>query len=88
MVKCLEVGGDDFIVKPVSRAILRAKLAAAARIQRLYAALERQQHDLSIHHERLRYEHEVAENIFTKVIGSDKSEAANIRSEAIAARYY
>lgn len=83
LVKCLEVGGDDFIVKPVSRVILRAKLAAAARIHGLYVALERQQHDLSIHHERLRYEHEVAENIFTKVMGSDKSEAANIRSEAL-----
>ena len=83
LVKCLEVGGDDFIVKPVSRAILRAKLAAAARIQGLYVALERQQNDLRIHYERLRYEHEVAENIFTKVIGSAKSEAANIRSEAL-----
>ena len=83
LVKCLEVGGDDFIVKPVSRAILRAKLAAAARIHGLYVALEHQQHDLSIHHERLRYEHEVAENIFSKVIGSAKSEAANIRSEAL-----
>jgi len=83
LVKCLEVGGDDFLVKPVSRAVLRAKLAAAARIRELYMALERQQHDLSIHHERLRYEHEVAENIFTKVIESAKSEAANIRSEAL-----
>ena len=83
LIRCLEVGGDDFIVKPVSRAILRAKLAATARIRGLYVALERQQQDLSVHHERLRYEHEVAENIFTKVIGSAKSEAANIRSEAL-----
>jgi len=83
LVKCLEVGGDDFIVKPVSGAILRAKLAAVARIHGLYGELERQQRDLSIHHERLSYEHGVAERIFAKVIGSARSEAANIRSEIL-----
>lgn len=83
LVNCLEVGGDDFIVKPVSRAILRAKLRVAARMRRLYGELERQQHELNMHHERLRYEHEVAEDIFTKVIGSSGIDSANIRVESL-----
>ena len=83
LVKCLEVGGDDFIIKPVSRAILRAKLAAAARLHGLCTELERQQCDLKIHHQRLSYEHEVAEKIFAKVIGGVGSTAANIRSEIL-----
>jgi CheY-like chemotaxis protein len=83
LINCLEVGGDDFLVKPVSRAILRAKLAAAARLRRLYGELERQQRELNMHHERLRYEHEIAENIFTKVIGSAGIDYANIRVHAL-----
>lgn len=83
LIKCLEVGGDDFIVKPVSRSILKAKLYAAARIHGLYANLQRQQHDLSIQHERLSYEFDIAEKIFSKVIGSIGSKAANIRSEIL-----
>jgi CheY-like chemotaxis protein len=83
LVKCLEVGGDDFLVKPVSRIILRAKLAAAARMHGLYQDLERQKRDLSVHHERLRYEHELAEQVFTKIIGSQGAKAANIKSELL-----
>ena len=80
LVKCLEVGGDDFILKPVSRIILRAKLAAAARIHGLYHDLELQKRDLSAHHERLRYEHGLAEQVFAKIVGSHGADAPNIRS--------
>jgi len=83
LIKCLEVGGDDFIVKPVSRSILNAKLFAAARVRGLYADLQRQQHELSVHHERLSYEHEIAEKIFSKIIGAIGSKAVNIRSEIL-----
>lgn len=83
LVKCLEVGGDDFMVKPVSRVILRAKLAATARLHGLYEDLERQQRDLSVHHQRLRYEHEVAEQVFAKIMDNTGSKAANIRSELL-----
>ena len=83
LAKCLEVGGDDFITKPVGRIILRAKLAAAARMRGLYVELERQQRDLSVIHERLRYEHKVAEEVFAKIVGSTGAQAANIRSELL-----
>lgn len=83
LAKCLEVGGDDFITKPVSRVILRAKLEAAARMRGLYGELERQQRDLSIIHERLHHEHKVAEEVFTKIVRSTGSMAANIRSELL-----
>lgn len=83
LAKCLEVGGDDFITKPVSRVLLRAKLAAVARMRRLYVELEQQQRDLSNMHERLRYEHEIAEEVFAKIVESAGEQAANIRSELL-----
>ena len=52
-------------------------------MRRLYGELELQQHELNIHHERLRYEHEVAEDIFTKVVGSAGIDYANMRVEAL-----
>ena len=81
LVKCLDVGGDDFMVKPASLAILRAKLAAVARMHKLYDDVVTQRYDLSIHHEHLRYEYEVAEKIFAKIIGPSRSSSKNIRSE-------
>ena len=81
LAKCLAVGGDDFITKPISLVILRAKLAAADRIRRLYGALALQQSGLSAHHERLRYEHELAEQVFAKIVGNSSANAANIRAK-------
>jgi CheY-like chemotaxis protein len=83
LVNCLEVGGDDFLMKPVSGIILRAKLTAAARVHRHIQDLEWQARDLNIHHERLRYEHELAERVFAKIIGNHGGQAGNIRMELL-----
>ncbi len=79
LAKCLEVGGDDFLTKPVSRIILQAKMAAATRVRRLYLKLERQQHDLADHHERLRAEHELAERVFARMVSKMDVSSENIK---------
>lgn len=43
LVACIEAGGDDFIVKPYNRVLLRAKLSAMHRISQLHRELERYQ---------------------------------------------
>lgn len=79
LAKCVEVGGDDFLTKPVSRIILKAKMAAADRMRRLNQELDDQRNDLAKHHKRLRQEHELAEHIFTKVIAGASNRAENIK---------
>lgn len=41
LVKCIEAGGDDFLSKPYTKTILKAKIMAMDRIRKLYAELER-----------------------------------------------
>lgn len=40
LAKCIEAGGDDFLSKPYTPAILKAKIMAMDRIRNLYAELE------------------------------------------------
>lgn len=79
LAKCVEAGGDDFIVKPISRTLLKAKLLAAERLLGVYREYVRQQQELQAHHDRLRYDHEVAEHLFARLMNNTAFEAANIR---------
>jgi serine phosphatase RsbU (regulator of sigma subunit) len=69
----LDLGGDDFLSKPVSRAHLRAKLAAFARVAQLYRMVQDQQHELV-------YEQELAKQVYAKTAMADPSQLAVIRS--------
>lgn len=79
LAKCVEAGGDDFIVKPISRTLLKAKLLAAERLLGVYREYVRQQQELQAHHDRLRNDHEVAEHLFARIMNNTAFEAANIR---------
>lgn len=79
LANCLEAGGDDFIVKPINRTILKAKLFAMQRLRGIYRKYHRQQQELQALHERLRHEHEVAEHVFTRIIGKPAFDVANIQ---------
>lgn len=81
LAKCLEMGGDDFIVKPISQVVLKAKLFAMRRLRALYGEYECQQWELQALHDRLRYEHEVAEHVFARIIGNTAFNVANIQYE-------
>lgn len=45
LVECIRSGGDDFLVKPLNKVILNARIFAMQRIQKLHAELEKYQHD-------------------------------------------
>lgn len=73
LVRCVAAGGDDFLTKPFSRAILSARIAAMERISELYRDLTNQHGELvRLHNEMLR-QHEVAERIFARAI-SDRNQ--------------
>jgi CheY-like chemotaxis protein/anti-sigma regulatory factor (Ser/Thr protein kinase) len=73
LVRCVAAGGDDFLTRPFSRAILSARIAAMERISELYRDLTAQHAELvRLHNEMLR-QHEVAERIFARAI-SDRNQ--------------
>jgi len=79
LAKCVECGGDDFLTKPYSRVILRAKMDALCRVRRLYDVVRSQRDEIERHHERLRQEHELAERLFSAIVGSTGFDVPNIQ---------
>ena len=67
MVKGLESGGDDFLIKPVSFAMLQARLNAIERVRRLNHTLRQQA-------EIMRRDEQLAEELFSGVITAPNDE--------------
>lgn len=67
LVKGLDVGGDDYLVKPVSRSMLAAKLKSVERVRQLNARIFAQ-------NEILVRDEEFAERLFSRVIMADNAE--------------
>ena len=63
VARCLDAGGDDFLSKPYSVAVLRAKITALQRIQAL------QDRVTSMHAQQVRDE-QIAEKLFSRVVGA------------------
>ena len=63
VARCLDAGGDDFLAKPYSVAVLRAKVTALQRIQAL------QDRVTSLHAQQVRDE-QIAEKLFSRVVGA------------------
>ena len=70
LIQCLESGGDDFITKPFQYEILKAKVRAALRTRNAYKKLLKQDAEVKLFHERLKWEQDVTENIFKQTIGN------------------
>ncbi|BDX06250.1 ATP-binding SpoIIE family protein phosphatase [Planctobacterium marinum] len=68
LVKCLSVGGDDFVGKPFNKTILSAKLKAHARIRMLSKRAHKQNLELQFHQQHIEREHAIVEHIFSNVL--------------------
>ena len=79
LVRCLEAGGDDFMAKPYSAAILAAKIRAMDRLRRLQGTVLAQRDQIARHHHHLLNEQRVAKAVFDKVAHAGCLAAANIR---------
>lgn len=73
LVRCVEVGGDDFLTKPYSHAILRAKIKAMDRIR----VLQEQTRQLV---NRMQRDQEIAEQVFNNVVIADNVATDRIKS--------
>ena len=79
LVRCLEAGGDDVLVKPYNQLILAAKIKAMNRLRRLQATVLEQRDQLARHHEHLRREQHVAKAVFDQVAHVGCLKSPNIR---------
>lgn len=79
LVRCLEHGGDDFITKPYSGVILKAKVDAFLRIRSLNHKLKKQRDELDYHRKRIQREQEIAEQVFAKVANLGDFNFPNMR---------
>ncbi|WP_100641961.1 ATP-binding SpoIIE family protein phosphatase [Alteromonas facilis] len=68
LVRCLDVGGDDFVSKPFDKTILLAKLRAHLRTRQLSKNLNEQNQQLTYFRNNVEREREIIEHIFSKAI--------------------
>ncbi|MFL0797366.1 MAG: fused response regulator/phosphatase [Cellvibrionaceae bacterium] len=67
LVDCLEAGGDDFLSKPYSPVVLRAKIKAFDRMRQMHTEVQAQRDEIAAHNARLVNEQEVAKKVFDNV---------------------
>lgn len=79
LVRCLEAGGDDFLAKPYSPAVLAAKIKAMDRLRRLQATVVEQRDQIALHHNHLLNEQRVAKAVFDQIAHAGCLGAPNIR---------
>jgi CheY-like chemotaxis protein len=78
--KCLTIGGDDFLYKPISNQVLRAKIKSHGRVRELTEQLNRQNEELSRLNDQTEREHEIAMTVFERAMGVSLKDCHNTRS--------
>ncbi len=61
LARCIEAGGDDFLTKPISSTLLRAKIRALERIRDL-------QHEVRSLYDHMRHDEEIGQKIFDQLV--------------------
>ena len=73
LVRCLEVGGDDFVAKPFNKIILAAKIRAHSRTRLLSKKAYEQNKQLSFYRNDVEREHKIVEHIFANALSVNKT---------------
>ena len=77
--RCIDAGGDDFLVKPYNRILLRAKLDAYSRQIQMHRTIQAQLEQIRENNNHLLHEQEVAKRIFDKIVKPGSLNLSNIR---------
>ncbi|NOX09544.1 MAG: SpoIIE family protein phosphatase [Gammaproteobacteria bacterium] len=70
LVACIDAGGDDFVTKPYSRVLLKAKIDSLLRMRALYSTVLTQRDELEYHRVSMAQEHDTACAIFDNIVGT------------------
>lgn len=79
LADCLDAGGDDFLSKPYSQVILKAKLNAFLRMRSMHTLMQAQRDEISQHNRHLLHEQKVAKAVFDNVAHSGCLDSPNIK---------
>lgn len=79
LAKCLSIGGDDFLSKPINEQVLQAKINAHARIRDLTEELNKQKVELEQLHALTEREHEIAKAVFENAMEASLQDCVNTR---------
>lgn len=77
--RCIASGGSDFLVKPFSSEVLKAKIDGFAQLRRILRTVKTQRDEMAGHNRWLKHEYQVAEAVFAKVMHSEALNAPNIK---------
>lgn len=79
LTKCLSIGGDDFLSKPINEQVLQAKIKAHSRIKDLTEQLKRQNRELTKLHQFTLREHHIAQAVFESALNASILDSNNTR---------
>lgn len=79
LAKCLAIGGDDFLSKPINEQVLQAKIKAHARIKDLNVQINRQKAELQKLHDYTLREQEIARSVFDRAMAASLQDCTNTR---------
>ncbi len=79
LARCIDAGGDDFLLKPYNRKILKAKMAALERVRMMHLTIQHQRDEFAHLTATLRQEQEDARKIFDKIAQTGNLDAPFLR---------
>ncbi|MBN7769613.1 SpoIIE family protein phosphatase [Marinobacter daepoensis] len=82
LARCLDAGGDDFLVKPYNRVVLEAKINAFNRMRAMHQALSDQRDHIRRQHLQILEEQRTARRVFDNIAHTGCLDAPNIRHHA------
>lgn len=83
LIKCLECGGDDFLAKPLNPTILKSKINAHTRTQRIHNELWDKSKEIEALHQTLSNEHETGNHVLSHALSRNLQHSDNIRSHLV-----
>jgi len=79
LIQCLEFG-DDYLVKPISEILLKAKINAHVRTQDLTQQINAKNEELTALHDTLQQEHQMGEHVLSHAMQRSWKGCQNVRS--------
>jgi CheY-like chemotaxis protein len=79
LLKCLECGGDDYLIKPINGTLLKAKIRAHLRTLELTQQIQAKNTELSLVYANLAREHEMGRHVLSHTLGRNLKDCPNIQ---------
>ncbi|MFN7952411.1 MAG: fused response regulator/phosphatase [bacterium] len=79
LVRAIEAGADDFVSKPCTPAVLKAKVSAMLRIRDIHATLDAQRAEVTSLHRQLQEQVTLAESIFARILDHGRLDSPAVR---------